>query len=213
MTARARMVQAHLIERGITDPRVLEAFRSVPREAFVSDDLAPRAYDDNPLPIGEGQTISQPYIVALTAQSLRLTGAEKGLEVGTGSGYAAAILGKLARVVYTVERLPSPAETAKARLASAGCDNVHVACRDGSMGWPEHAPFDAIAVGASGPAVPDALLSQRGVGGRLVMPVGSDGSQTLVRVTREADGEFREEELTAVRFVPLIGEQAWAGRA
>lgn len=208
--AHARMVDVDLVERGITDPRVLDAFRAVPREAFVSDDLAAHAYDDNPLPIGERQTISQPYIVALTAQALRLTGNETVLEVGTGSGYAAAILGKLAKVVYTVERLPSLAETAKARLATALCANVHVACRDGSLGWPEHAPFDAIAVAASGPALPPALLSQLAVGGRLVMPVGDDGTQTLVRVTLERDGELREEQLTEVRFVPLIGKEAWA---
>jgi protein-L-isoaspartate(D-aspartate) O-methyltransferase len=210
--ARARMVELDLAPRGITDPRVLDAFRGVAREAFLPDDLAPRAYEDNPLPIGEGQTISQPYIVALTVQALGLNGREKVLEVGTGSGYAAAILGKLAQVVYTVERLGSLAATAKEHLISAGSDNVHVECRDGSLGWPEHAPFDAIAVGASGPVVPSALLSQLTIGGRLVMPVGDDGSQTLVRVTRERDGEFREEHLSEVRFVPLIGAQAWAAK-
>jgi len=204
------MVDAHLARRGIEDPRILSAFREVPREAFVAGDLAEFAYDDAPLPIGEGQTISQPYVVALTAHELRLRGGERVLEVGTGSGYAAAILGCLARDVSTIERVPSLAAAAEERLARLGFTNVEVRCGDGSLGWPERAPFDAIAVAAGGPKAPPALLSQLAIGGRLVIPIGADeSSQVLTRITRESETTFREEPLTDVRFVPLIGEQAW----
>jgi protein-L-isoaspartate(D-aspartate) O-methyltransferase len=207
---RTRMVDVYLARRGITDPKVLDAFRSVPREAFVPDELAEFAYEDTPLPIGESQTISQPYIVALTAQALRLQGGERVLEVGAGSGYAAAILSHLAEDVYTIERIEALAESAKQRLARLGFANVHVTCGDGSLGWPEHAPYDAIAVAAGGPKVPPALLSQLAIGGRLVIPVGpDDASQVLMRITRESDAEYREEPLTDVRFVRLIGEQGW----
>jgi len=210
---RARMIDAHLIQRGITDPKVLDAFRSVPREAFVPKHLLELAYDDGPLPIGEGQTISQPYIVALTIQELALRGGERVLEVGTGSGYAAAILSRIAKDVYTVERIAELAQTASARLVRLGFANVHVTCGDGSLGWLAHAPYDAIAVSAGGPKPPPALLSQLIVGGRLVIPVGEDEtSQTLVRITRASETEFREEALTEVRFVPLVGEQAWSDR-
>ena len=211
-TRRARMVDGQLARRGITDPRVLDAFRHVPREAFLPEELAEFAYDDTPLPIAEGQTISQPYIVALTAQALALKGRERVLEVGTGSGYAAAILGRLAQAVWTIERIPALAERAKTRLAELGFSNVEVTAGDGSLGWPEHGPYDAIAVAAGGPIVPPALLSQLAIGGRLVIPVGDDeSSQVLTRVTRVNDTEFREEPLMDVRFVPLIGEQAWGG--
>ena len=208
---RNQMVDLQLAARDIHDPRVLSAFRSVPREAFLPADLAEFAYRDAPLPIASGQTISQPYIVALTVQSLELKGGERVLEIGTGSGYAAAILGRLAKEVYTVERLSNLAEEASRALASAGFDNVFVQCGDGTLGWPEHAPYDAIAVAAGGPEVPKALLSQLAPGGRIVIPVGpDDASQHLVRVTRQADGSFVEETLTEVRFVPLIGEQGWS---
>ena len=207
-----RMVDAHLARRGIADPKVLDAFRSVSREAFVPEDLSEFAYEDAPLPIGEGQTISQPYIVALTIQELGLHGGERVLEVGTGSGYAAALLSRIATEVYTIERVPSLAESAKERLLRLGFANVHVSCGDGSLGWREHAPFDAIAVAAGGPKAPPALLSQLAIGGRLVIPVGdNESSQVLLRITRESETEYREEPLTAVRFVPLIGEQAWGG--
>jgi protein-L-isoaspartate(D-aspartate) O-methyltransferase len=207
---RERMVEVHLAARGITDSRVLDAFRSVPREAFVGDELAEFAYADTPLPIGQGQTISQPYIVAVTVQALALDGSERVLEVGTGSGYAAAILGRLAKSVCTIERVPELADAAKDRLARLGFDNVRVTCGDGSLGWPEHAPYDAIAVAAGGPKAPPALLSQLAVGGRLVIPIGDDeSSQILTRITREDETEFRHEPLADVRFVPLIGEQAW----
>jgi protein-L-isoaspartate(D-aspartate) O-methyltransferase len=208
---RAHMVDAHLARRGIADPRVLEAFRDVPREAFLPAELAESAYDDTPLPIGHEQTISQPYIVAFMAEALGLRGGERVLEVGTGSGYAAAILGRLAGEVFTIERLESLAPTAGERLARLGFANVHVTQGDGTLGWPDHAPYDAIVVAAGGPKVPAALVAQLAVGGRLVVPVGPDEeSQQLVRVTRVSETEIRKEELAPVRFVPLIGEQGWA---
>jgi len=209
-SARQHMVEAHLARRAIRDARILDAFRRVPREAFLPPHLAEFAYEDTPLPIGEGQTISQPYIVALTIQELQLHGGERVLEVGTGSGYAAAVLGCVARDVYTIERVPSLAESAKERLARLGFSNVHVTTGDGSLGWPEHAPYDAIAVAAGGPEAPPALLAQLALGGRLVIPIGEDAtSQVLVRVTRVSETEYRREPLTEVRFVPLIGEQGW----
>ena len=210
-SARARMLDVHLARRGITDPNVLKAFREVPREAFLPAELAEFAYEDTPLPIGEGQTISQPYIVAFTVQALRLRGGERVLEVGAGSGYAAAILSRIAKVVYTIERVASLADSAKERLGRLGFANVEVICADGSLGWQEHAPYDAIAVAAGGPKAPPALLSQLALGGRMVIPVGPDeSSQVLMCITRESETVYREESLTDVRFVPLIGEQGWA---
>jgi len=208
--ARSHMVEQHLEKRGIADRRVLEAFRVVPREAFVPENLQEFAYQDAPLPLSEGQTISQPYIVAVTVAALRLKGHERVLEIGTGSGYAAAILGRLAKDVFSVERIESLATSARLRLASLGFENVHVLHGDGTLGWAEHAPYDAIAVAAGGPEVPKTLLAQLAIGGRLVIPVGKDeSSQVLLRVTRLGQDEFREESLTQVRFVPLIGEQGW----
>jgi len=207
--ARAEMVERQLAARGISDVRILDAFRSVAREAFVPGELAEFAYQDSPLPIGEGQTISQPYIVALTIDALRLRGNERVLEIGTGCGYAAAVLSRLVKDVFTVERREPLATGARERLASLGFHNVEVLHGDGTRGWPEHAPYDAIAVAAGGPEVPPALLSQLAPGGRLVMPVGTEDDQILTRVTREGEEKFREESLTEVRFVPLIGEQGW----
>jgi len=208
---RARMVELQLERRGIDDPKVLAAFASVPREEFVAEALAEFAYEDSPLQIEEEQTISQPYIVARTVQALGLRGGERVLEIGAGSGYAAAILSRIAAQVYTVERLEPLASSASARLARLGYHNVHVACADGSLGWPEHAPFDAIAVAAGGPKAPPALLAQLAIGGRLVMPIGADQSlQTLVCITRESETEYREEAIEQVRFVPLIGAQGFA---
>lgn len=211
--ARMHMVERHLRRRDITDVVVLDAFRSVRREAFLPPNLAEFAYEDTPLPIGEGQTISQPYIVAFTVQALGLHGGEHVLEVGTGSGYAAAILGAIAKDVYTIERFPSLAESASARFAALGISNVHVTHGDGSMGMPEHAPFDAIVVSAGGPKAPPALLAQLKIGGRLVIPIGDEpDSQVLTRIVRTSENEYRTEPLTEVRFVPLIGEQAWSDR-
>jgi protein-L-isoaspartate(D-aspartate) O-methyltransferase len=174
------------------------------------EDLAEFAYRDTPLPISEGQTISQPYIVALTIDALNLRGDERVLEIGTGSGYAAAVLSRLAKEVFTVERLEPLAEQARARLARLGYRNVRVLHGDGTLGWPEHAPYDAIAVAAGGPEIPKPLRSQMSLGGRMVIPVGPDeSSQMLVRLVREDEARFREEDLTPVRFVPLIGEQGW----
>ena len=204
------MVERQLAERGIRDPRVLEAMRTVPRDAFVSERLAEFAYEDTPLPIEEGQTISQPYIVAAMAEALELRPEDKVLEIGAGSGYASAVLSRLAREVYAVERHPVLARLAAERCRRLGYDNVHVREGDGTLGWPEHAPYDAIAVAAGGPEVPPALLDQLAIGGRLVIPIGEDPRlQILVRVRRRADG-FDREELGAVRFVPLVGAQGWS---
>lgn len=206
---RARMVETHVAKRGMRNSRVLEALRRVPRERFVNEELAASAYDDTPLPIGEGQTISQPYIVAVTIDAMRLEPDQRVLEVGTGSGYAAALLSQLVAEVYTVERVETLATAARERLARLGYDNVHVLHGDGTLGWPQHAPYDAIAVAAVGPRPPPALLEQLCVGGRLVMPVGPDGSQVLTRITRKSAEEYDEEPLADVRFVPLIGEQGF----
>lgn len=210
---RARMVEAQLAGRGIKDPRVLAAFRDVPREAFVEERLVENAYDDSPLEIGGGQTISQPYVVALTAEALQLRERDRVLDVGTGSGYAAAILSRLVAKVFSIERIPALAETATERLARLGFANVIVRCGDGTLGWEEHAPYDAIAVAAAAPRVPPPLVRQLALGGRLVIPVGEEeSSQVLMRVTREGEEQFREEKLLEVRFVPLIGERGWAER-
>jgi protein-L-isoaspartate(D-aspartate) O-methyltransferase len=206
---RAKMVSDHLRRRDIHDPRVLAAFAAVPRERFVPDALAERAYDDAPLPIGEGQTISQPYVVAITAQALGLTGRERVLEIGAGSGYAAAILAMLAGEVFTIERIESLAQRAAATLAALGIENVRVHHADGTLGWPEEAPYDAIAVAAGAPAPPPALLAQLTIGGRLVIPTGPPDSQRLVRITRKSEIDYGEEDLGDVRFVPLLGEQGW----
>jgi protein-L-isoaspartate(D-aspartate) O-methyltransferase len=198
------MVELQLAGRGIRAPRVLDAFRSVPREAFIPLALAELAYHDKPLPI------SQPYIVALTIEALCLEGGERVLDVGTGSGYSAAVLSRIAREVFTVERLEALAQQARDRLAQLGYQNVAVLHGDGTLGWPEHAPYDAIAVAAGGPQVPPALVEQLAPGGRLVIPVGPDEtSQVLTRVTRIGADDFRVEPLIGVRFVPLIGEQGW----
>jgi protein-L-isoaspartate(D-aspartate) O-methyltransferase len=209
--ARERMVEQQIAGRGVQDPAVLEAMRRVRREAFVPRHLARRAYADQPLPIGQGQTISQPYIVATMTESLRLRPGDRVLEIGTGSGYAAAVLAEIAAEVYTVERLATLAEAARRRLAALRYTNVHVRQGDGSLGWPEHAPYDAIVVTAGGPEVPPSLLKQLAVGGRLVMPVGGNPlAQQLVRVVRTGETIYEREELGDVAFVPLIGAEGWA---
>jgi len=208
--ARHRMVARQIAARGVRDPAVLEAMRTVPREAFLPDELAEFAYRDTPLPILENQTISQPYIVALMTGALELERRDRVLEVGTGSGYAAAVLGEIAREVFTIERHGALASRARERLAELGYDHVHVRHGDGTKGWPEAAPFDAIVVAAGGPEPPASLLVQLAVGGRLVIPVGpSPRSQELVRVTRAGEDEYLREELGPVRFVPLVGEEGW----
>ncbi|MCD6553707.1 MAG: protein-L-isoaspartate O-methyltransferase [Chloroflexi bacterium] len=209
--ARERMVRSQIEARGIRDPRVLAAMRQVPRHLFVPVHMRGSAYRDTPLPIGEGQTISQPYIVALMTEMLELTGEERVLEIGTGSGYQAAILGLLAREVYTVERLPHLARNAEEVLRQLGYTNVHIRVGDGTLGWPEHAPYEAIIVTAASPEVPSPLLDQLADGGRLVVPIGPRWTQTLVRVRREGD-KFRKEYLTSVAFVPLVGEHGWDER-
>jgi len=199
-----------LKKRGIQDKRVLEAMATVPREAFVGLDLAELAYDDSPLPIENGQTISQPYIVALMTEAMQLRPSDTVLEIGTGSGYAAAVLSRIVKQVYTIERHRGLAEQARERLSSLGYDNVSVRCGDGTLGWPEHAPFDAIVVTAGGPSVPLSLTRQLVIGGRLIIPVGQSlHDQKLQRITRVSEDDIRTEELGGVRFVPLIGEEGW----
>ena len=208
---RAQMVERNIAGRGVRDELVLDAMRGVPRELFLPNSLREFAYEDSPLPIAGEQTISQPYIVAFMVEALMLKGGEKVLEIGAGSGYAAAVLSKIAAHVYTVERLGQLAETAAATLAELGYDNVHVLHGDGTRGWPEHAPYDAIVV-AGGPQVPESLKEQLKIGGRLVIPVGADQrAQELVRVVRISKDEYRSEDIADVRFVPLIGEEGWAG--
>jgi protein-L-isoaspartate(D-aspartate) O-methyltransferase len=205
------MIDSQLGARGIRDARVLAAMAAVPRDAFVPQYLAEFAYDDRPLPIAAGQTISQPYIVALMAEALALSPAARVLEIGTGSGYAAAVLAEIAAEVYTVERHAELASAARARLQALGYgERVQVLCGDGTLGWAEHAPYDAIVVAAGGPDLPRALLDQLAVGGNLVMPVGTSRAQSLVRITRDELRTYRREDLGAVMFVPLIGEQGWA---
>ena len=207
--ARARMVELQLRRRGISDERVLRAMGRVPRELFVPEDLRQYAYEDGALSIGHGQTISQPFIVATICALLGLDGDERVLDVGTGSGYQAAVLAELAAEVMTIECVPELAESARAALAEAGYSRVGVRIGDGSLGIPERAPFAAIAVAAAAPSVPPALYSQLEEGGRLVVPRGSRLGQVLVLVVRTADGP-RERASLACRFVPLLGEEGFA---
>ncbi len=207
---RERMVERQIAGRGVRSEKVLDAMRKVPRERFLPNRQGVWAYDDAPLPIGDGQTISQPYIVAYMTEALALVGGERVLEIGTGSGYAAAVLAEIAADVYTIERIDGLAIMARANLAELGYENVHVRQGDGTLGWPEQAPFDGIIVTAGGPDVPDTLKNQLEIGGRLVMPIGKTAwYQELVRITRTAETEFDMEYLMPVRFVPLIGEEGW----
>ena len=202
---RARMVARQLEARGITDARVLAAMREIPRHRFVSDEWADAAYEDRALPIGRGQTISQPYVVALMLEALALRPGDRALEVGAGSGYATALLARLAREVVAIERDPELARAARARLAELGFANVEVHAADGTLGWPERAPFDAILVSAGGPRVPPALEAQLAPDGRLVIPVGARSGQPLLRLVRSPSGELAREDLGEVAFVPLVG--------
>lgn len=207
---REAMVDYQVHARGVTTPAVLEAMRRIPREAFVPIELREFAYDDTALPIAAGQTITQPYFVAMMVEALNLSGGERVLDVGTGSGYAAAVLACMAGEVCSIERIGELADFAQRRLAAEGFANVEVTVGDGSRGWPERAPFDAIMVAAGAPTVPPALKAQLKVGGRLVMPVGSDeGVQELVRITRVSEDEYESQDLADVRFVPLVGEGGW----
>lgn len=201
------MVERQLARRGISDPRVLAAMRDVPREMFVPDALAPQAYDDAPLPIEAGQTISQPYIVALMLEAAALQPGDKALEIGAGSGYAAAVLSRLCARVIAIERHADLADLARERLRRAGYDKALVLHGDGTRGVPDHAPYDAILVAAAGVVVPQALRDQLAPGGRLVMPVGDRFEQRLLKFVRRPDGTFEETDLGGVAFVPLVGAQ------
>lgn len=202
------MVQEQLIPRGISDPQVIEAMREVPRHCFVDDALQSRAYGDFPLPISAGQTISQPYIVALMTEALKLTGTERVLEVGTGSGYQAAILSRLCSQVYTVERINLLLAGARRVFDQLRYFNIVAKLDDGTLGWPEHGPYNAIMVTAGGPEVPEPLIDQLEEGGRLVIPVGDQHLQVLQLLEKKEDG-VQIKELEKVRFVDLVGEYGW----
>ncbi|RCS25931.1 protein-L-isoaspartate(D-aspartate) O-methyltransferase [Phyllobacterium salinisoli] len=203
---RYRMVDRQLVRRGISDRNVLDAMRDVAREAFVDPGFEAFAYEDEPLPIGEGQTISQPYIVALMIEAAGVKPGDKVLEVGTGSGYAAAVMAGIAKSVYTIERHAALEQGARGRFEKLGFDNIELRVGDGTKGWPEAAPFDAIIVAAGASKAPQRLMDQLDIGGRLVIPVGAEArSQRLLKITRVSGTQFEEEDLGGVRFVPLIG--------
>ncbi len=207
---RREMVERQIVSRGVKDPRVLAAMREVPREKFLPESRQGAAYEDGAQSIGEGQTISQPYVVAWMVEALALGEDDRVLEVGAGSGYAAAVLSLLAREVYAVERLPALAESAKQRLDELGYDKVELRCADGTLGWEDHAPYDAILVSAGAPEVPANLLDQLKEGGRLVVPVGENKRiQRLLRYVRKDGSDFDHRELGKVQFVPLIGCGGW----
>ena len=200
-----RRMADRIARRGIRDVRVLEALRTIPRDLFVAPSDRPVAYEDRPLPIGAEQTISQPFIVALMMEAAEIAPENRVLEIGVGSGYAAALLGHVGREVHTVERLQSLATEATSRLATLGFSNVHVHVGDGTEGWPDAAPYDAILVAAAAGAVPQALFDQLAPGGRLIIPIGpADGGQILMKYVRQPDGSFTERDLGDVRFVPLL---------
>ena len=206
--ARIQMVEEQLKARGISDPKVLAAMETVPREMCVPEEYLDSAYQDGPLPIGEGQTISQPYMVALMTQCLELAGTERVLEIGTGSGYQMAVLLEITPHVYSIERLPAIAQRARENLKTCGYDNLHIKIADGTCGWPEEAPFDGIIVTAGAHEIPLTLKEQLVDGGRLVIPVGPRYSQLLYRITRRGK-QYLEEKFTACVFVPLIGRYGW----
>jgi protein-L-isoaspartate(D-aspartate) O-methyltransferase len=211
---RLRMVRDQIAARGVRNTAVLDAMRHVPREAFLPDEMAEFAYEDTPLPIQAGQTISQPYIVALMIESVEPRAGDRALEIGTGSGYAAAVLSEVVGEVYTIERHEQLAKLATSRLAKLGYSKTTVLHGDGTLGWPEHGPYDVIIVTAGGPQVPKPLLAQLAIGGRLIIPVGETSRlQRLVRVTRKSEDEFDDEDLGEVQFVPLIGAEGWEAGA
>lgn len=207
--SRRRMVEEQVIARGVTDPRVIDAMLKVPRHKFVEEALAGKAYQDAPLPIGEKQTISQPYMVAVMSEALMLDGSERVLEVGTGSGYQAAVLALLADRVYSLERIPSLARRARKVLDDNGFSKVNIRLADGTVGWQGMGPFDGIIVTAGAPKVPQEYQDQLSLGGRLIIPVGDRESQVLMRITRVGEVEYKEEKMLGCRFVPLIGNQGW----
>jgi protein-L-isoaspartate(D-aspartate) O-methyltransferase len=210
-TEREAMVQRQIVDRGIHEPTILEAFRSVPREAFLSDEYRELAYGDHPLPIEAGQTISQPYIVALMIRAAEIKCGDQVLEIGAGSGYAAAVMSRIAGKVIAVERQPELVKVARERMERLGYDNVRIVEGDGSRGYDAESPYDAILAAASGSHVPRPLIGQLADGGRIVMPVGDPGGvQKLVKVTKGPGGNLITEDLGAVRFVPLIGEEGWS---
>jgi protein-L-isoaspartate(D-aspartate) O-methyltransferase len=207
-TARAKMVEEQLIPRGISDQRVLDVFLKVERHKFVPEELRVSAYADHPLPIGEGQTISQPYIVALMVQCLKLKGSERVLEIGTGSGYQAAILAELAAEVYTIERFASLAKTAHGVLTATGLNNVHIEIGDGTLGWSDKAPFDAIIISAASPRIPLPLTDQLKENGKLILPLGDSFSQTLTIVEKKS-GKLESIDVCGCVFVPLVGKYGY----
>jgi protein-L-isoaspartate(D-aspartate) O-methyltransferase len=208
---REEMVERHLRRRGISEVAILDAFRAVPREAFIADNNVHLAYGDHPLPIEAGQTISQPYIVALMIQAAGIKPGDTVLEVGAGSGYAAAVISRIADRVIGIERQHDLVEVARERLQRLGYDNVEIVEGDGTKGWRDSAPYDAILAAASGSHVPRALVEQLAPGGRIVMPVGDPGAvQELIKVTKNEDGTLIQQDLGGVRFVPLIGEEGWS---
>lgn len=208
---RMKMVDTQIRARGIRNPRVLKALEKVPRHLFVNEALMDQAYNDNPLPIDGGQTISQPYIVALMTEALELTGSEKVLEIGTGSGYQAAVLAELVDHVFSIDRIASLAGNARRLLESLNYYNIAIRVGDGTLGWKDEGPFDAIMVTAGAPDIPKTLVEQIAVGGRLVVPVGGRHSQLLIKLTRlsESVNDVKKEDLGGCRFVDLIGEYGW----
>jgi len=208
--SRKRMVESQIVARGISDRRLIDTMLKVPRHIFVEEAMASQAYNDTPLPIGEKQTISQPYMVALMTELLQLKGTDRVLEIGTGSGYQTAILAQLADRVYTIERIRPLALKARKALDSLGLLNINLRIEDGTCGWESEAPFDAIMVTAGAPDVPGHLIDQLSIGGRLVIPVGNQWEQVLVRVIKGADGTVIREESTNCRFVKLIGKFGWS---
>src|SRR5215203_299363 len=214
LSERHRMIDVQIARRGVKDQRVLDAMRKVPREAFVGEGLEEFAYEDAPLPIEEGQTISQPYIVALMTEAAEVKPGDRVLDVGTGSGYAAAVLSRIAGEVYAIERHHALVASAERRFEQLGYRNIKIRHGDGTLGWREAAPFDAIIVAAGGPEIPEVLRTQLKIGGRLVIPLGVlEHEQRLVKVVRDGEHEFHEEDLGAVMFVPLIGAHGWSDAA
>lgn len=209
LSQRLSMIEDQIRRRGVNDPATLSAMLEVPREQFVPLNLQKYAYADSPLNIGSGQTISQPYIVALMTQAAQLKPEDRALDIGTGSGYAAAILSRIVKDVYSIERIPELTMRAESVVKQLGYNNIYFKVGDGTLGWPEKAPFDAILVTAGAPVVPESLLDQLNIGGRVIIPVGDTFSQELLRLKKTPKGDFTKEILEFVRFVPLIGKQGW----